>query len=466
MSIVWRLNALIAGLVVALLISFAATMLLQAAPRIRTENESIMRLAREFFLKSLDALAHSPQPAADLESLIERLQGVRHISISLIRPETPDKAASIPSEAPGGFKDEAAHPDASDDEPLRLPVLIGGKNLGMILIRPRPEDEIAEIWEAAFGVAQTGILLSAAAFLYIGWATRRSLRPIGELESALKQMQDGDYDVGVNPEGPSEISGIARHVNNLATALQRARGENSNLAEKLVTAQDMERRDIARELHDELGPYLFSARAAGTALKSEAEKSEPNTAKMVRLAATMLEHVEALQTTNRRVLRRLTPPGLSEVGLLASIEGLIAFWRKERPEVTIRLTASAEAGELDETMTLTIYRVIQEGLTNAMKHAHPSEVVIEIALTAEPGSSGPRRTLTLAIEDDGEGLPEPIKPGLGLTGMRERVAALGGALLLERPPNGGTRLSMTLRNRLIVTPITVSSPSTQRAASA
>lgn len=465
MSIVWRLNALIAGLVVALLISFAATMLLQAAPRIRTENESIMRLAREFFLKSLDALAHSPEPSADLKALVESLQGVRHISISLIRPEAPDVPDVPQSENPRGAFRDAPEWSALDDEPLRLPVQIRGKNHGLILIRPRPSDEISEIWEAAFGVAQTGVLLSAAAFLFIGWATRRSLRPIGDLESALKRMQDGDYDVGVSPEGPSEISGIAAHVNTLATALQRARSENTNLAEKLVTAQDHERQDIARELHDELGPYLFSARAAGTALKSEAEKPEPNSARLVLLAATMLEHVEALQTTNRRVLRRLAPQGLSEVGLLASIDGMVAFWRKERPEVTIRLTATAETDALDETTTLTIYRVIQEGLTNAMKHAHPSEVSIEIAFESDNNSSGARQTMTVVVEDDGEGLPATNKPGFGLTSMRERVAALGGTLHLERRPNGGTRLSMTLRNRSKFTSITASSPNTRSAAS-
>lgn len=444
MTIVWRLNALIASLVAALLVAFAATMVLQAAPRIRTENDSIMRLAREFFLKSLDALAHAPEPAADLEALVAKLQGVRHIAISLVRPEAPDGAAAATVTPPGDTRANPRVSSALDPDTVRLPVLIRGKNLGMIVIAPRPSDEIEEIWEAAFGVAKSGAVLLLGAVLFIGWATRRSLQPINELQIALQRIEAGDYNVGVEADGPAEIRGIANHVNTMAAALRRARGENQRLSGRLVSAQDEERREIARELHDEQGPYLFSVRASGTALKSEVAKPEPDTKKIGHLAAGMLEHIEALQTTNRRVLRRLAPIGLNELGLIASIEGLIAFWHKQRPDVSITLEATPEADLINETTTLTIYRFVQEGLTNALKHAHPARIGVSVSLIGRGQTEREGRDVSVKITDDGRGFTDDDRPGFGMTSMRERVAALGGRLTIETPAEGGTCIGIVL----------------------
>lgn len=444
MSILWRLNAMIAGLVLTLLASFTLTMLIQAAPRIQHENESMTRLAREFFLKSFESLSHAPDPAQKLEELVAQLQGVRHIEIKLVRPATPD--GLLPDKERGGpATDDAAAPKVPDEGGFRLPVVIQGRNLGLVVITPQPSDEIEEIWEAALGVAQTGFLISAVAFLIAGSATRRMLTPFGTLERALNRMQEGDYDVDVAVNGPPEISGICRQSNTLAAALRRARDENRQLSLKLIEAQDSERREIARELHDELGPVLFAVRATGTSLRTESEKPAADQQKMGRLATTMLEQIETLQVTNKRVLRRIAPVGLDELGLQGALEGLIALWRKQHPAVEFKLDAEA-AGlcDLDRTLALTVYRMVQEAITNAIRHGQPSRIDVSVTITRDERTAGANE-LAVRIVDDGRGLAADAKPGFGLSSMRERIAALGGTLTVNGGAGQGVTLCMVLR---------------------
>jgi two-component system sensor histidine kinase UhpB len=217
--------------------------------------------------------------------------------------------------------------------------------------------------------------------------------------------------------------------------------EKRRLAETAVSLQDAERKEIARELHDEFGPYLFALRAHASSLMRTADTPEPNTDALRRHGDAILEQINALQQFNRRVLEKLRPVGLAELGLHEAIGALLRLWSESHPEVAIKTTISPSLGETSETAALTIYRVIQEALTNVFRHAGATHV--EITVTPVPSRQAGSSALSsdavaVNVRDNGAGLPIDHKQGLGMIGMRERVLALGGTMTIASTDHGVT----------------------------
>jgi len=229
----------------------------------------------------------------------------------------------------------------------------------------------------------------------------------------------------VVPTGSAEIAAICARLNHLAATLEDAVADKQRLAERVVSLQDVERKEIARELHDEFGPYLFALRAHATALMRMADAATPDIAGLRQHGAAMLEQINALQQFNRRVLDRLRPAGLSELGLGEALAALVRFWRGAHPDVTVDTDISDALGPIGETAELTIYRVVQEAMTNAFRHSGATRVGVMIEPVAGLGRGAAAR---VRVSDNGKGLPPDHKLGLGLTGMRERVMALGGGM--------------------------------------
>jgi two-component system sensor histidine kinase UhpB len=224
-------------------------------------------------------------------------------------------------------------------------------------------------------------------------------------------------------------------LNHLAATLGNAVEEKRQLAERAVSLQDVERKEIARELHDEFGPYLFALRAHASSLMRIADTRELNTVTLRKHGGAILEQVNALQQFNRRVLERLRPVGLAELGLREAIGALVRLWRESHPGVVIETAISQSLGETGETADLTIYRTVQEALTNAFRHASATSVNVTIESTEQRHGVN-RECALVRVHDNGSGLKPDHKLGLGLTGMRERIAALGGTLTVASSEAG------------------------------
>jgi signal transduction histidine kinase len=147
-----------------------------------------------------------------------------------------------------------------------------------------------------------------------------------------------------------------------------------------------------------------------------------------------------VQTVVVGLIRQLRPVGLDELGLAAALEHCVAEWRRRLPRLALELSVNAPLEELDEMRRLTLYRLVQEGLTNVARHSQATHVAIRIG--SEPhGAPQPGAAIVAAIEDDGVGMdPGRTGLGLGLVGMRERVEAVGGSLQLQRSRAGGLAL--------------------------
>jgi two-component system sensor histidine kinase UhpB len=228
-------------------------------------------------------------------------------------------------------------------------------------------------------------------------------------------------------------------LNHLAATLGDAVEEKRRLAERTVSLQDVERKEIARELHDEFGPYLFALRAHAGALMRLSELDAPDAAALQKHGGAILEQVNALQQFNRRILERLRPVGLAELGLREALGALLRLWGESHPDMAIETTISPALGETGETADLTIYRVIQEALTNVFRHAGATSVKVSVELAGQSAGIHADRDFALVrVCDNGSGMKPDHRLGFGLTGMRERLLALGGTLTIASDAGGVT----------------------------
>ena len=288
---------------------------------------------------------------------------------------------------------------------MNVPITINGKP-GSLLITSHPNDEMAEIWDGIVTQLQVGSAIAIVLFLFTIMVVSRALAPIETLSEAMTKIESGSYGTRVKPDGPPELAAICNKLNHLAETLGDAVDDKRRLAERVVSLQDVERKEIARELHDEVGPYLFALRAHASALTRIADASEPNMASLRRHGGAILEQVNALQQFNRRVLEKLRPVGLAELGLREALAALLRLWGESHPGVAIKTAISPSLGETGETADLTIYRTIQEALTNVFRHACATCVDVTVEPTELPsGPTGAGRGGALVrVRDNGRGL--------------------------------------------------------------
>jgi two-component system sensor histidine kinase UhpB len=266
----------------------------------------------------------------------------------------------------------------------------------------------------------------------------RALAPIQSLSEAMATIEAGGYDTRVKPGGPPELAAICAKLNHLAATLGDAVEDKRRLAERAVSVQDAERKEIARELHDEFGPYLFALRAHASSLMRAADTGEPNTEAVRKHGSAILEQINAVQQFNRRVLERLRPIGLAELGLHEAIGALLRLWRETHPGVVVQTAISRSLGATGETAELTVYRIIQEALTNVFRHAGATRVEITVEPASSRQTGAATEAVAVRIRDNGAGLPSDHKQGFGMIGMRERVLALGGTMAVASTRHGVT----------------------------
>jgi glucose-6-phosphate-specific signal transduction histidine kinase len=196
---------------------------------------------------------------------------------------------------------------------------------------------------------------------------------------------------------------------------------NRHLTQRLISAQEDERRILAQELHDEVGQTCTALRIEAAYI-GKAIHNNPNAA--LESAKRIDQSSLRMHSLARDMLKRLRPPNLDSLGLEESLKELCSSW-EQHCRIQCHTLINALPHDLPDALSTTIYRVTQEALTNIAKHANASQVWISL--------DGSQDVLTLSISDNGQGLhPTPSgSHGLGLTGMRERIASLQGHIHFE-----------------------------------
>lgn len=386
-----------------------------ATPQLIEENEPEMRSARLVADALNSALRSSSDPQRTLDAFGQALGTSEAIRF---RPAgTGLSRHSAIEKVPGWFVDLVALPEVA----VSFPVMIDGSHVGDVVFSPDLSADIFEKWIDFLGIAVSGIglVLLTGAIAYFAAGT--ALRPLEELGKGLTRMRKGSYDEFIPVSGPPEMRKICEEANELARTLGELSHGNRNLLRKIVSLQDDERRDLARELHDELGPLLFGIRANAVALL---EATPPGKEEFGASAEGVLQSVEALQHANRRILDHLRPLYIQELGLERSVETLFRNARSQAPDMSLTSRIDPRLADVDGILSQTVYRVIQEGVTNILRHAKAGSMNVEAAIAGDQ--------LVIEISDDGIGFPHDSAFGRGLTGMHERVRALSGSFQFLR----------------------------------
>jgi signal transduction histidine kinase len=324
------------------------------------------------------------------------------------------------------------------------PVVSRGTTVGEAVVWVDPAVLTAEAWhEAGRLMAVLAIALPVLCALVYA-ALAGALRPTRLIRAGLERIAANDLTTRLPPFDLAELSAIRDVFNHLAESLNTALAERSELTRRLIALQDEERRHLARELHDEFGQSLAAIRAlAASARHTAAQDCPALLAECDGIARTATDMMETL----RGALFRLRPPDVEELGLAASLEGLVAGWNgRSRGQPRFEIALSGTLENLPAAVSANLYRIVQEALTNAAKHAGATRVVLRLRMH-EAGSisnDGAAREIELAIDDDGRPGDPAVKSGMGLLGMRERVAALGGRLCFEVGQNGGSTLRVVI----------------------
>lgn len=453
----WQLMISISVISVGAVLFSIILAVVDARGRVQVEVTASMELAQRFVRDIVNSIAREAPMDRILEMLPAQLRYVRHARILAtdangelvqIAPTAADGLAAR-ERAPRWFT-RLVGPSLGARE---VRVVAGSKVLGTIIIVGEPGDELAEVWEEVSrrAVIWLGITALMLALLYV--VLGRLLNPLIGLAGGMHELEDGHYGTRLTPPPVRELAVIAGRFNMLAEALEKSRAENSRLYQHLIALQEDERRQVANELHDEAGPCLFGITANASSVARLADKvSEPCKGEIKSRVSELLAISERLKTINRDLLTRLRPVELGRISLTELIGSLIAGFERRHPEVSISFAPGVVARSYGELVDLTIFRCVQEGLTNALRHGSATHVAIELGEAGEHKASGngakPLRRLGLIVQDDGEGIAPGTPIGLGLTAMRERVNAIEGTSSIESSPKGGTtvRVDIPLRS--------------------
>ncbi len=437
---------LIPSIILALgIIAAIGVTLYGAKSRIVSEIDSGLTLGDHLIGYALDDLASRPDQdasaqSAALQRLRQSLKHVRHIKVSYLpdaAPESPDPSKRDASHkargaAPGWFLNLLKPPKIEKS----YPVVIGGAQRGKIIMTSEASDEIAEIWAGlVFLTALLGVI-SAAIVTLILVTARHTLAPIHQLVEGLDRLGRGQFEA-VGEIRIAELRRVGEHFNKLALTLARSEANNHLLIDRLLSVQDAERKELARELHDEFGASLFGIRAAASCIIEAAATNLPDAElrrEIVDRAENASALADAIQKQNYRILDRIRPVILHQMGLPDALKTLVDAWCAQHRDFVCAIKIPAKTPAFSEEISLTSYRVVQECLTNAARHSKARSVRITMDIC--PSASPEGRAIRLAIEDDGVGLPDDFRYGFGFLGMSERVRKLGGHLNIGRAATG------------------------------
>ena len=207
----------------------------------------------------------------------------------------------------------------------------------------------------------------------------------------------------------------------------------SDLLQRLYTAKEDERLALARELHDEMGQTSTAIRTE-VAVLQRIGRLHPEADESVKRIAESAQHLSQM---TRQMLHRLRPPALDSMGLEQALMSLCDNWQNSTQNVCELKTSALPEG-LNDYACVTVYRIVQEALTNVTRHANAKHVRVQLTLDTQG--------LNLNIEDDGQGMADTqaVHQGFGLLGMQERVASVAGHMTISSKLGQGVRLAIQI----------------------
>ena len=435
-----RLNLVVAALSGAFVLVLIAAEIQATRESVREEIEAANRVASQ--LLGQLAVLYSKIGGPDLVlQFLDQLGRVRANEVSLVSAggevlyRSPSATYKAGREAPAWFARLLTPQSARETFDLR-----GGVRL---VVQAQPSRAVLDAWDEIVRLSTVGavmlIVVNGAAF----WSVARLFKPIPVIADGLERLQRGDLAFRLPPLPGSEANIIGSAFNRMAAALEdkvraerQAREAEARLEERREMASladqrvEEERRLIAHELHDEFGQSVTAIRSLALAIAAQAGERDAAIGDTARLIS---DEAARLYDAMHSLIPRLAPLSLDALGLSATLENLVRDWQRRHAAVTIDLEHKLPP-DLGSSVALAVYRVVQEGLINALRHAQAARISIVV--------DGTEERIRVSVADDGIGLPADwLRPGhFGLRGLTDRVAQLGGKFEVGNAQPRGTRL--------------------------
>lgn len=353
------------------------------------------------------------------------------------------------------------HVSASSD--TRPPTLTT-EVVGIVRVTMSPTNMLAkQLHRFRVELAMAALALAASGAL--AYILARSLTvPLREAISVLRRIRGGNYRVQLLVTTGGEVGELQASIGDMSVALDqskqdlenkvaertrdllasrnealRADADKRKLIQKVNSIIEDERKSIAVEIHDELNASLIAVRLESQTIQQLAAKATPSEEiDQVRAKAQAITKLALdLYANGRRLVRRLRPEVLDMLGLHGAVEEMVSHYRSSG--VHFEFESQGDFSRIGNELAISAYRIVQEALSNIMKHSQAGFARVTLTLSDEDGA------LHIEVQDDGEGFdPAVASEGIGIIGMRERVFALGGSIHVQSRPGEGTLVAITL----------------------
>jgi two-component system sensor histidine kinase UhpB len=433
-SLRYQLNIRILFLSCCVLLIGILVTLWQAKRAVQDEMQSSIHLAEQLIVFNLS------QRNLDVEWLtqLNTLKETRHLHIQLQEPSGEALNVSPPptmqnsvSEPPHWFVNLVA----SSPMKIERTVITGDGQQFIVSIEANPLNELSEIWQESVAFFSLLLSLISLIFLAIHIVFSRMFKEIVVIVRGVEGIGGGDYQHFLPDFSSEEINCIAKAINQLIEKLNFSQAENRALTQHNLTIQEQERQHLAQELHDELGQSLTAIKVMTSAT---ARVGIPQNPLIKQSTDAVIETCNHLMLVVRLMMQQLHPLILTELGLKAALEDLISHWQMRYMNLKIAFNCDEDIETLPENICIHIFRIVQECLTNTVRHANATQVFIDLTLAED-------NFLTLRVSDNGKGCEmQNIKKGFGLLSMRERIRSLDGEFLIETTPTCGMKINVKI----------------------
>ncbi len=307
---------------------------------------------------------------------------------------------------------------------------VGAMHLGEIVVSPDTDAKLRVLWQEVVATLTPVMVLFAIIMFSLTLVNSFIIQPVIEFLRAVSSQRTSKRVHAYSASWLNHLIRLPFHLQRIRHELRDSSQKVDELNTKILNLQEEERRRLSAELHDELGQHLTAIR-----FESEVIRTAKNLADTQQSAESIDIIGRQMKDIIRSLIERLRPPELDELGLHGALNEMISSWKIRYPHVTTVFNYDSSLSIKNDTNQLSIYRIIQEALTNISRHAgeHEIDVIIDVMSSDDQ--------VTIMVSDNGVGcdLSKPVL-GFGLKGMRDRVDSLAGVMTIISSPGKGMKI--------------------------
>ena len=438
MSLKFRLNLLITLLSLAFILVVGSILVNDTRTSIRERVEAASRVTVQLLDTVIISSALNPeygQTDKVLQSFLQSLGYVRSSHIVLydisgnVLYTSPPSTYKADVQAPKWFEKMVQPPVETVERRIRY---------GTLVVSSSAAGSIREAWSGFRQLMWVGLFFFVLLNLMVYALLSHSLKPIKPILTSINRMERGDLSTRLPTFTLPEFNRIGHSLNRMAEslAMERQLEENRQLTQLIQTHIEDERRSLARELHDELGQYVTAIKTFAVAIANKAKDKSPDIAAN---AQTIVGAANQIYEGMHSIIRQLRPGALDNLGLSETLRDAMHYWQTLHASVRFELKLNGQLDDLGESLNINVYRIVQESINNALKHAQAKNIEVSLTLL--------ENELLLLIKDDGVGMnlaSVDQSQHFGLLGIRERVQGFHGSFSLLSEPNRGTAIHINI----------------------